>query len=380
MHASSIVGQCARSGTYSTIGLKILTRKTSRKNWFKNAITKHNRSFFCRCYIIFLPLLHASIITMNTFKDLVMSALSPQSQQRRQQQLQQQMMMCHAPGSSSNSVGQRDLSGEVAVSAVSTASVSSLSGNMSHGEDVWKRKYDECAEENMRLLMQLDCAGRNKVGLGKNNQSVYKTAGPDMTNRTALYNWVTFKLWPHYKILYLRGDWTTYDEDHPHDFAAQVMAVITVPKAFVQIKGEYYKRFALPTVSAKLSSLRTNYVAKCKNVYQSKSEWYSMLCRVLCWLQRRNVPHILLFLHVVPGTTPMLSLQSLIAVGRTSTTLQRDSRRCWQWLTTGMSYPRTLVRPFLFTTSFITTLLRFTDAPLWRGGSMQIGTCPFLTR
>ena len=194
-------------------------------------------------------------------------------------------MMGPAPGSSSNSFSQRDLSGEVAVSTAQTASVSTLSGTMSDGED-WKRKYNECLAENMRLTMQLDCAGRKAVGgFGKNKQSVYKTNGPDLTNRTALYDWVTFKLWPHYKVLHLRGDWTTYDEDDEdcHPFAAQVMAVITVPKIFETVKSEYYRSFALPTVSAKLSSLRNNYVTKCKNIYKSESESYSMLC-VCCFM------------------------------------------------------------------------------------------------
>ena len=61
-----------------------------------------------------------------------------------------------------------------------------------------------------------------------------------------------------------------YDTICPHAFAAHVMNYVQLPQSFVGYEDLYYESFALPTVSSKLSSLRGNFVTKCRNTFNSE--------------------------------------------------------------------------------------------------------------
>lgn len=46
-----------------------------------------------------------------------------------------------------------------------------------------------------------------------------------------------------------------------------LMNYVQLPQSFVGYEDLYYESFALPTVSSKLSSLRGNFVTKCRNTF-----------------------------------------------------------------------------------------------------------------
>jgi len=133
--------------------------------------------------------------------------------------------------------------------------------------DASYRYKNEC--ERLQTLVDSHSRQRNN-GTGKNKQTMYLTDTANMSNKTALMSCTKDSIWPSYKFLFFRGRWNVYDTQCPHSFAAHVMNYVQLPQSFVGYEALYYESFALPTVSSKLSSLRGNFVNKCRDTFKSE--------------------------------------------------------------------------------------------------------------
>ncbi len=133
--------------------------------------------------------------------------------------------------------------------------------------DASYRYKQEC--ERLQTIVDSHTRQRNN-GTGKNKQTMYLTDTANMSNKTALMNCTKDSIWPSYKFLFFRGRWNVYDTQCPHAFAAHVMNYVQLPQSFVGYEALYYQSFALPTVSSKLSSLRGNFVTKCRDTFKSE--------------------------------------------------------------------------------------------------------------
>lgn len=208
---------------------------------------------------------HSVSITM--FSPARLTSAFNQWKQKEQSEVPAAAMQIAArSGSNTNGQGNKNM--------VSSCSVSSMT-DTNNGPSVaewWQQRYQTARAEADRLQMFVDGRRRTteRCGLGKNTQTHFLTAAANQTNKTALHNWVRKTLWPHYKILFFKGRWTSYDKQTPHPFAVKVMTAIRMPRSFVGYEREYYEQFVLPTVSAKLSNLRGNFVTACKNTFRSE--------------------------------------------------------------------------------------------------------------
>ena len=142
-------------------------------------------------------------------------------------------------------------------------------------EAQWWRQWRQLSlqHECERLQTLVDSHTRKKTngnGTGKNKQTMSLTDTANMSNKTALMSCTKDSIWPSYKFLFFRGRWNVYDTICPHAFAAHVMNYVQLPQSFVGYEDLYYESFALPTVSSKLSSLRGNFVTKCRNTFNSE--------------------------------------------------------------------------------------------------------------
>ena len=139
-------------------------------------------------------------------------------------------------------------------------SVSSLSASQA-------TDYQMLKEENERLRMQVNAT---RSGRGKNKQTMLLSDGTDITNKMALYTGVKDTIWPHYKFLHFQGSWTVYERHKPHEFAEHVMSLVQLPESFKGLENKYYEEIALPNVSSKLSTMRSNFVTACKEKFVSE--------------------------------------------------------------------------------------------------------------
>lgn len=168
---------------------------------------------------------------------------------------------------------------------ISTSSMSSLSfangaeellsnssSRRQQDEESLQRHIKFLTAENERLRMLADSGGSrtHRGGMGKNKQSMYMADAANMTNKVALYKGVAATIWPAYKFLYFTGRWAVYDNQQPHVFAAHVMSYVELPESFNGFEHQYYEKFALPNVSSKISTLRSNFVTACRKVFISE--------------------------------------------------------------------------------------------------------------
>ena len=149
---------------------------------------------------------------------------------------------------------------------------SSNSSKRQHDEVSLQRHINLLTAENERLRMLTDSGGSrtHRGGMGKNKQSMYMADAANITNKVALYKGVAATIWPFFKFLYFRGRWAVYDKQQPHAFAAHVISYVELPESFKGFEHQYYEKFALPNVSSKISTLRSNFVTACRKVFISE--------------------------------------------------------------------------------------------------------------
>ena len=137
--------------------------------------------------------------------------------------------------------------------------------------ETYKEKAEQLQEMVEQLQRQLDCIPRAREGgLGRNNQSMWKADQSNMSNINQLKVSTKQTIWPTNKFLKFHGKWRVYDASDPHAFAAHVMRQVVVPQSFRGTESDYYTNVALPTVAAKLSSLRGNFNTSCGKAFKSK--------------------------------------------------------------------------------------------------------------
>lgn len=116
---------------------------------------------------------------------------------------------------------------------------------------------------------QITAAGKSR-GIGKNKQSTWMTDPANLSNRRSLLACTKETIWPENKFLHFTGQWTVLNPRSPHPFVSHVMKHVRVPPASQGFESDYYKDFVLPAVSAKLSSLRANFVKACGTAFTGK--------------------------------------------------------------------------------------------------------------
>ena len=139
----------------------------------------------------------------------------------------------------------------------------------------WKRRCQVWRGEAERLQLKLDSKARatGRSGLGKNKQTMWLTDRANHSNKMSLHECTRNSIWPHNKFLHFNGRWTEYNPNvnaQPHKFAAHIMNHVQMPPVMIGFESEYYSQFVLPTVSAKLSNLRANFVTKCGNAFKGE--------------------------------------------------------------------------------------------------------------
>lgn len=135
----------------------------------------------------------------------------------------------------------------------------------------WMNNSKTNKERADELQQQLDRIPLTQEGLGRNKQSIWKADPSNMSNITQLKVSTKQTIWPTNKFLKFKGNkWTVYDASDPHPFAAHVMRQVVVPPSFRGAESDYYTNVALPTVAAKLSSLRGNFNTSCGKAFKSK--------------------------------------------------------------------------------------------------------------
>jgi len=214
----------------------------------------------------------------------------PSNNTPQQQQHEQGTATPQHTGKSNRGAGGEMMASIGGKKVISTSSISSLSfpngaeelsSNCSSSNSSKRQQHDEVSlqrhinfltAENERLRMLADSGGSrtHRGGMGKNKQSMYMADPANITNKVALYKGVAATIWPFFKFLYFRGRWAVYDKQQPHAFAAHVMSYVELPESFKGFEHQYYEKFALPNVSSKISTLRSNFVTACRKVFISE--------------------------------------------------------------------------------------------------------------
>jgi hypothetical protein len=151
-----------------------------------------------------------------------------------------------------------------------------LSRTAEESAEHWKEQckyWKGMAERN-----QLKAAGASRTsrgGFGKNKQTFWLTDPANVSNKKSLHRCTKDTIWAHNKFLHFMGQWTVYTPHAPHPFASHVMKHIQVPPALRGFESDYYSDFVLPVVSAKLSSLRGNFIKACGKAF--KGTCYDMV-------------------------------------------------------------------------------------------------------